>query len=122
MHPQLRIYFDFVWPLFWPWLVWNLLRVARWHTETGRDALMAVDRFGNIRFVRMSDPPPPDDLYTYEAPRVPRWERPAVCSDVLDAVRVLSGIVRHDPSKSGIVIYSHAIVRIDHALNVRGPP
>ncbi|MBD3769720.1 MAG: hypothetical protein IE925_06185 [Rhodobacterales bacterium] len=52
MHPQLRIYFDFVWPLFWPWLVWNLLRVARWHTETGRDALMAVDRFGNIRFVQ----------------------------------------------------------------------
>ena len=122
MHPQLRIYFDFVWPLFWPWLVWNLLRVAEWHTATGRDALMAVDRFGNIRFVRMSDPPPPDDLYTYEAPRVPRWERPAVCSDVLDAVRVMSGIVRHDPLKSGMVMHSHAIVRPDHALNVRGPP
>jgi len=122
MHPQLRIYFDFVLPLFWPWLVWNLLRVARWHTETGRDALMAVDRFGNIRFVRMSDPPPPDDLYTYEAPRVPRWERPALCSDALDAVRVQSGIVRTDPLKSGMVMASHAIVRISPVQNVRGPP
>jgi hypothetical protein len=122
MHPQLRIYFDFVWPLFWPWLVWNLLRVAEWHTETGRDALMAVDRFGNIRFVRMSDPPPPDDLYTYEAPRIPRWERPALGSDVVDAVRVQSGIVRHDPLKSGLVMLSHDIVRISPVQNVRGPP
>jgi hypothetical protein len=82
MHPALRPYFDLVWPLFWPWLCWNLLRVAAWHQRTGRDALMAVDRFGNIRLVRLSDAPAPDDLYTYESPPVPRWESPALSSDL----------------------------------------
>jgi len=82
MHPALRPYFDLVWPVFWPWLCWNLLRVAAWHQRTGRDALMAVDRFGNIRIVRLSDAPAPDDLYTYEAPRVPRWESPTLSSDL----------------------------------------
>ena len=122
MHPDLQRYFNHVWPLFWPWLVWNLVRVARWHTRTGRDALMAVDCFGNIRLVCLADAPPPDDLYTYEAPRIPRWERPALCSVVLAPVRVQSGIVRHDPAKSGLVIHSHGIVRYDHGLHVRGPP
>ena len=78
MPPALRIYFDHVWPIFWPWLIWNLVRVAAWHERTGREALMAVDCFGNIRLVRMADAPPADDLYTYEAPRVPRWEHPAL--------------------------------------------
>ncbi len=122
MHPDLQRYFNHVWPLFWPWLVWNLVRVARWHTRTGRDALMAVDCFGNIRLVYVADAPPPDTLYTYEAPRIPRWERPAVCGAVLAAVRASSGEVRHDPVKSGLVIYRHGIVRYDHALHVRGPP
>ncbi len=122
MHPGLRIYFDHVWPLFWPWLVWNLLRVAAWHERSGREALCAVDCFGNIRFVRISDAPPPDDLYTYEAPRVPRWERPAVCSAVLAPVRVWSVIVGHDPARSGLVMPGHDLVRYDHGLHVRGPP
>ncbi|WP_375210567.1 hypothetical protein [Hyphomonas jannaschiana] len=125
MHPDLQRYFNHVWPLFWPWLVWNLVRVARWHARTGREALMAVDCFGNIRLVSLADAPPPDDLYTYEASRVPRWERPAVCSDGLAAVRAglaKSVIVRHDPAKSGIVMLSHGIVRHDHGLHARGPP
>ena len=78
MHPGLRPYFDHVWPLFWPWLIWNMVRVAAWQERTGRDALMAVDCFGNIRLVRMADAPAAEDLYTYEAPLVPRWERPAL--------------------------------------------
>nr|WP_321360454.1 hypothetical protein [uncultured Hyphomonas sp.] len=122
MHPDLQRYFTHVWPLFWPWLVWNLLRVARWHTRTGREALMAVDHFGNIRLVFVADAPPPDDLYTYETPRIPRWEHPALGSDVPVCVRASSALVRHDPVKSGIVIYSHDIVRYDHGLHVRGPP
>jgi hypothetical protein len=69
-HPDLQRYFNHVWPLFWPWLVWNLVRVARWHARTGREALMAVDCFGNIELVCLADAPPPDDLYTYEAPRI----------------------------------------------------
>ncbi|WP_156942292.1 hypothetical protein [Hyphomonas adhaerens] len=100
--------------------MWNLVRVARWHTRTGREALMAVDCFGNIRLVFVADAPPPDDLYTYEAPRLAAWEHPACRSDV--PVCVSETQVRHDPVKSGIVIYSHDIVRYDHGLHVRGPP
>ena len=125
MHPDLQRYFNHVWPLFWPWLVWNLVRVARWHTRTGREALMAVDCFGNIRLVCLADVPPPDDLYTYEAPRVAAWNHPALGSDVPVCVRDgLSKpvIVHHDPAKSGLVICSHDIVRYDHGLHVRGPP
>ncbi|WP_375210581.1 hypothetical protein [Hyphomonas jannaschiana] len=105
--------------------MWNLVRVARWHARTGREALMAVDCFGNIRLVCLADAPPPDDLYTYEAPRVPRWERPAVCSAGFAAVRAglaKSVIVRHNPDKSGMVMLGHGIVRHDHGLHVRGPP
>ena len=123
MHPQLRAYFDFVWPLFWPWLVWNLLRVARWHTETGRDALIAVDRFGNIRFVRMADPPPPDDLYSYDAPHVPRWERPALASDLPEIVSsILAGFLHTAPAclrrPSGV--FPACAAASD--AQVRGPP
>ncbi|KCZ85599.1 hypothetical protein HAD_07940 [Hyphomonas adhaerens MHS-3] len=122
MHPDLQRYFNHVWPFFWPWLVWNLVRVARWHTRTGREALMAVDCFGNIRLVFVADAPPPDDLYTYEAPCIPRWERPAVCGAGLAALRGPSGEVRHDPVKSGMVIHKHDVVRTDPVLHVRGPP
>ena len=129
MNPSLRTYFDFVVPLFWPWLVWNLLRLARWHERSGREALCMVDRFGNIRFVRISDPPPPDDLYTYDAPRMAAWDDPALGSDVpaclharLGAGLVTDARVRHDPVKSGMVMLSHDIVRYDHGLHVRGPP
>ncbi|MEO1963862.1 hypothetical protein, partial [Hyphomonas sp.] len=116
MHPDLQRYFNHVWPLFWPWLVWNLVRVARWHARTGREALMAVDCFGNIRLVCLADAPPPDDLYTYEAPRVPRWEHPALGSDVPTCVRAPEEQVRYSPDKSGLVMHSHGIVRYDHGL------
>ena len=82
MHPALRPYYDHVIPVFWPWLWLNLVRFALWHLRTGRDALLAVDCFGNIRIVHLADAPKPDDLYTYEAPLVPRWENPALGSDL----------------------------------------
>jgi hypothetical protein len=87
MNPDVQRYFNHVWPLFWPWLVWNLVRVARWHARTGREALMAVDCFGNIQLVCLADTPPPDDLYTYEATRVAAWDHPALGSDVPVCVR-----------------------------------
>jgi hypothetical protein len=80
MHPALRPYYDHVIPVFWPWLWLNLIRFALWHLRTGREALLAVDCFGNIRIVHLSDEPKPDDLYTYEAPLMPRWEHPALSS------------------------------------------
>jgi len=116
MHPALRPYFDLVWPFFWPWLCWNLLRVAAWHQRTGRDALMAVDRFGNIRIVRLSDAPAADDLYTYEAPLVPRWERPALGSDLPVSVPV-SGCDALMWSLSGVYAVFHVVRE-----RVRGPP
>ena len=75
MHPDLRPYFDHVWPLFWPWLIWNLLRAAARYERTGQDALLMVDCFGNIRISCLGDAPAPDDLYTYEAPDIMPWER-----------------------------------------------
>ena len=75
MEPSLKPYFDHVWPVFWPWLVWNLIRFARWHLRTGQDALLAVDCFGNIRITRLCDAPQADDLYVYEVPKVASWDR-----------------------------------------------
>jgi hypothetical protein len=122
MHPDLRRLFQLVWPVFWPWLVWNLVRAARWHLRTGREALFAVDCFGNVRLTYVADVPPPNDLYTYEAPRVAAWEHPSLGSDVPPLVRAPEAQVRYSPDKSGIVIYRHGIVRHDHGLHVRGPP
>ena len=81
MEPSLKPYFDHVWPVFWPWLVWNLIRFARWHLRTGQDALLAVDCFGNIRITRLCDAPQAEDLYIHEAPRVASWDRlaPGFC-------------------------------------------
>lgn len=75
MHPDLRTFYRHVYPLFWPWLWWNLVRAALWHLRTGQDALLMVDRFGNVRFVHVSDPPKPDGLYTYDPPKVTSWDR-----------------------------------------------
>jgi hypothetical protein len=122
MHPDLQRYFNRVWPLFLPWLVWNLVRVARWHAHTRRYALMAVHRFGNIQLTFVADVPPLDDLYTYEVPRLAAWEHPALRSDVPACVGVQSDEVHNDPDKSGIVMSGHAIVRHDHGLHARGPP
>ncbi len=122
MHPDLRRLFQLVWPVFWPWLVWNLVRVARWHLRTGREALFAVDCFGNVRLTYVADAPPPDDLYTYEAPRVAAWEHPALGSDVPVGVRMSEPEVRYGPAKSVIVMPSHDIVRHSPVQHVRGPP
>ena len=105
MHPDLRPYFDHVWPLFWPWLIWNLLRVADWHTRTGQDGLFMVDCFGNVRLARLADGPGPDDLYSYEAPKQMPWERlgpecdkPACTSDLAEIC-----CIAHPPPLAGEV-------------------
>ena len=55
--PALKPYFDHVLVLFWPVLVWNLIRIARWQARTGQDGLWAVNCFGGVRLVRVSDAP-----------------------------------------------------------------
>ena len=102
MEPSLKPYFDHVWPVFWPWLVWNLIRFARWHLRTGQDALLAVDGFGNIRITRLCDAPQAEDVYAYEAPRVTSWERlaPGFCMPAemgSDFGSVPSGLLRTFP-------------------------
>ena len=59
MDLRLKPYFDHVLVLFWPVLVWNLIRIARWQACTGRDGLWAVNCFGGVRLVRVSDAPRP---------------------------------------------------------------
>ena len=121
MPPALRIYFDHVWPLFWPWLIWNMVRVATWQERTGREALMAVDCFGNIRLVRMADAPAAEDLYTYEAPLVPRWASAGLASDLpagLSAHPDTSGDVRCRPVFLRCVSGDTPVC----AGYVRGPP
>ena len=85
MHPGLRPYFDLVYPLFWPWLWFNLIRWCRWYERTGISALLSVDRFGNIRVMRVADEAPPDDLYTYDPPALSRWAAPALASALPEA-------------------------------------
>ena len=102
MEPSLKPYFDHVWPVFWPWLVWNLIRFARWHLRTGQDALLAVDCFGNIRITRLCDAPQAEDVYAYEAPRVTSWERLAPGFCLLtemgsDSISDPSGLLRTFP-------------------------
>ncbi|HPE47944.1 MAG TPA: hypothetical protein PLR76_06090 [Hyphomonas sp.] len=102
MEPSLKPYFDHVWPVFWPWLVWNLIRFARWHLRTGQDALLAVDCFGNIRITRLCDAPQAEDLYIHEAPRVTSWERlaPGFCMPAemgSDSISDQSGLLRTFP-------------------------
>ena len=58
--PALKPYFDHVFVLFWPVLIWNLMRIARWQAHTGREGLFAVNCFGGIRLVRIDDAPRPD--------------------------------------------------------------
>ena len=55
--PRLKPYFDHVLVLFWPVLVWNLVRIARWQACTGQDGLWAVNCFGGVRLVRLADAP-----------------------------------------------------------------
>jgi hypothetical protein len=116
MHPALRPYYDHVFPVFWPWLWLNLVRFALWHMRTGKDALLAVDCFGNIRIVRLADEPKPDDLYTYEAPLMPRWEHPVLGSDL-----PASAPAQTDPplmwSLSGVYTVFYVVRE-----RVRGPP
>jgi hypothetical protein len=116
MHPALRPYHDHVIPVFWPWLWLNLVRFALWHMRTGREALLAVDCFGNIRIVRLEDAPAPTDLYTYQAPRVPRWDRPALGSDLPASVPVSGGDTLMW-SLSGVYTVFYVVRE-----RVRGPP
>jgi hypothetical protein len=116
MHPALRPYYDHVIPVFWPWLWLNLVRFALWHLRTGREALLAVDCFGNIRIVHLSDEPKPDNLYTYEAPLTPRWENPALGSALpVSAPSVGDGAFIVSLCRVYVVLY---VVR----ERVRGPP
>ena len=59
MDPRLKPYFDHVHVLFWPVLVWNLIRIIRWRARTGQEALLAVNCFGAIRFVQPDGYPAP---------------------------------------------------------------
>ncbi|MEZ5947486.1 MAG: hypothetical protein R3C04_11675 [Hyphomonas sp.] len=97
MPDGLRPYFDHVWPLFWPWLIWNLVRFARWHERTGLNALLSVDCFGNIRIVQMCDAPPADDLYVYDAPAVARWAMAALASALPEGLGAPLPPLRRDP-------------------------
>ena len=114
MNPSLRTYFDFVVPLFWPWLVWNLLRLARWHARSGREALCRVDQYGNIRIVLISDPPPPT-ISIFMKRRVSRPGRilpaAAMCrlSCALSPQR--SAIVRTSPVWSRLVMIWPGLIR-----------
>lgn len=130
MHPDLQRDFTHVWPLFWRWLAWNLVRVACWHARTGREALMAVDCLGNIRLVCLADAPLPDDLYTYEAPRTPRWEHPALGSDVpvslCDRVRgpPQAGVLPNSasPTRWRLPLRPHVLVQASTEYTFRAVP
>lgn len=81
MDPHYRSLFQHVLPLFWPWLWWNLFRLDAFRRRVNRNMLIRTDRMGNIRILCLGDAPKPDDLYSYEAPKIARWNRlaPGFC-------------------------------------------
>ena len=72
--------FEYVHPVFWPWLWLQLWALGRWQRETGRDLLITVTRHGTIAITHVSDAPAPDSLYRYAPPAIPAWDRPALAS------------------------------------------
>ena len=82
MDPLYRPFFQHVWPICWPWLWWNLVRLTAWRMRTGRQIFILVDRFGNIYTRFIGDAPKPAGSYSYEAPLVPRWEKAGLASDL----------------------------------------
>ncbi len=47
--------------IYWPWLFWQLWRIALWGELTGRDVMITVDRAGRVYVTRIGDDP---DLWT----------------------------------------------------------
>ncbi|MBR9805962.1 MAG: hypothetical protein GYB49_01900 [Alphaproteobacteria bacterium] len=82
--PRFAPAYAYVHPVFWPWLWLQLWAIATHQKETGQDFLLNVTRCGFVRIKYVSDvrKPKPKNLYTYEAPLVPAWERPALGTDM----------------------------------------
>ena len=72
--------FEYVHPVFWPWLWLQLWALGKWQRETGRDLLITVTRHGTVTITHVSDAPAPDSLYRYAPPAIPAWDRPALAS------------------------------------------
>ncbi len=43
--------------IYWPWLFWQLWRIALWGELTGRDVMVAVDRYGRVYVRHIGDDP-----------------------------------------------------------------
>ncbi len=43
--------------LYWPWVFWQLWRIALWGELTGRDVLVTVDETGRVHIRHVSDDP-----------------------------------------------------------------
>ncbi len=59
-HPRIARLFAHVHVLFWPWLWWQLLRLARWHAANGQpEVLLSVSRWGRLKvlFVARAETP-----------------------------------------------------------------
>ncbi len=68
--------------LYWPWVFWQLWRIALWGELTGRDVLVTVDRYGRVHIRHVSDDPSlwTPSLYPhlhehYLTPRLPSERR-----------------------------------------------
>ncbi|KJS35562.1 MAG: hypothetical protein VR74_15465, partial [Hyphomonas sp. BRH_c22] len=57
MHSRHARLYAHVMVLFWPWLWWQLRVIGRWQRETGRDLMLGVDTFGNVRVRWVGDEP-----------------------------------------------------------------
>jgi hypothetical protein len=93
MDPAYRPFFAHVWAFCWPWLWWNLVRLTAWRKRTGRRVFVTVDKYGNVAIRYIGDAPTPDNAYTYTPPRVPRWQSPALASDLPCGLDVPSAFV-----------------------------
>ena len=57
-HPHL---FARCWPIFWPWLWWQLVELEAWVEHEQRDLIIGVSWYGRIMILALGDPPRPTD-------------------------------------------------------------
>lgn len=77
LNPALAAFFRFVHPLFWPVLVWSLMRAGRRMREARLlNALVRVSWWGHIEIVYPGERAPDPNAYIPPLPGRPHWSDP----------------------------------------------
>ncbi len=82
-HPVFTEYFDAVLPIFWPVVLWYLLRVCdQMDARRCNEVLVFVHWWGGIEITYYGDPVPSPSAYRPLAPMRKAWDDPAWASSL----------------------------------------